>query len=180
MQLRMNEIWISLGANIPGTWGSPRTAVHKAILELQKRNFHVFARSALYSTPPLGPVRQPYYLNMVIGARAPLGPFALLRLLNRLELSAGRRVNGRWHARPLDLDVLDYGGRVLGNASVQRRRGQIVLPHPEMHRRGFVMVPLAQVAPGWRHPTLGIAARQLLERHPSLRYGIRRLTGKRS
>jgi 2-amino-4-hydroxy-6-hydroxymethyldihydropteridine diphosphokinase len=123
----------------------------------------------------MGSVRQPPYLNMVIGVRGNAGPFALLRALKRLEAAAGRRRRGHWRPRPLDLDVLDHGGRVLGRPTARRVDGRLVLPHPEMHKRGFVLVPLAATAPEWRHPRLGASARQLLARRPSAARGIKLL-----
>jgi 2-amino-4-hydroxy-6-hydroxymethyldihydropteridine diphosphokinase len=81
-----------------------------------------------------------------------------------LERKAGRRAGRPQGPRPLDIDILDYGGRRLGWPGRGRRRARLVLPHPEAHRRAFVLVPLAQVAPHWRHPVLGASARALLDR----------------
>jgi 2-amino-4-hydroxy-6-hydroxymethyldihydropteridine diphosphokinase len=98
----------------------------------------------------------------------------LLRLAKRIERQAGRRLGGHWGPRSLDIDVLDYGGRSYGSPSRRRRRGQLVLPHPEMHRRAFVLVPLLEVVPHWSHPALGATARTLLARlGPSHRRGVR-------
>lgn len=78
----------------------------------------------------------------------------------------------RWSARPLDLDLIDDCGRVMNWPEPTRPGGPIVLPHPLMHRRGFVLVPLEEVAPHWRHPVLGASATTLLARDPGLRRGI--------
>ena len=72
----------------------------------------------------------------------------------------------------LDLDLLDYGGRILDWPTLNRTGGPIVLPHPLMHERGFVLVPLEEVAPRWRHPVLGLTAGTLLRRRPELRRSI--------
>lgn len=174
MRAGTNNIWISLGTNIPGTWGEPGVALHRAAAELRKAGFHIFARSPLYRTLPLGLGRQAAYLNMVIGMRGSVSPARLLRLLKSLERRAGRRSRGRWQPRPLDLDILDFGGRVIGRRGRNRMAGQLLLPHPELHKRGFVLVPLAAVAPGWRHPVLGVGASQMLARTPGLARGVER------
>lgn len=171
----MSEIWIGLGANIPGAFGLPRESIAAAIKEMEKAGFIVFARSPLYLTPPLGTVRQPEFLNLVVGIRGSVGLISLLRFLKRLEQMAGRRQRGHWRPRPLDLDILDYGGRIVGRFGPMRVSGQLSLPHPELHKRGFVLVPLASVAPHWQHPVLGMSARQLLAKRPHLVRGIERV-----
>lgn len=163
-----NKIWISLGANIPGKWGHPQQSLARAIRELEQRGFALVAQSPVYTTIPLGSVRQPDFFNMVAELRGSVGPAALLRLLKRLERAAGRRSGVRWGPRPLDLDILDHGGRIMGGSGPRRRRGTLILPHPELHRRGFVLVPLEAVAPWWRHPRLGVRAKALLARQPAL------------
>jgi 2-amino-4-hydroxy-6-hydroxymethyldihydropteridine diphosphokinase len=168
----MDEIWIALGANIPGTFGSPHESLTTAIREIETAGLAVFARSPVYSTPPVGSVRQPQFLNMVVGIRGSVGLIALLRFLKRLERMAGRRQQGHWRPRPLDLDILDYGGRVVGRPGRRRMAGRLSLPHPELHKRGFVLVPLVSVAPHWWHPVLGMNARQLLAKRPYLARGI--------
>ena len=104
-------------------------------------------RSKIYATAPLGPGRQAPYLNAVLLLEADVAPAALLRLLKGLERRAGRRFGPRWGPRCLDIDVLDYGGRRVGWPPRRRERGRLVLPHPEMHRRAFVLVPLLEIAP---------------------------------
>lgn len=114
---------------------------------------------------------------MVIGMQGSIGPGMLLRLLKRLERRAGRIKRGHWKPRPLDLDILDFGGRVIGCRPHNRVEGQLVLPHPELHRRGFVLVPLVTAAHSWRHPALGAHVSQILARTPSLARGIEQTVG---
>ena len=175
VRVSMQVIWISLGANIHGRWGEPEASLLAAICKLEEFGLRVVASSPLYSTPALGNVRQPRYLNMVIGVIGSLGSLKLLHVIKRLEVAAGRRKRGQWGPRPLDLDILDHGGRIIGRPSRRRIEGQLILPHPEMHMRGFVLVPLATICRAWRHPRLDMSARQLLARHPILGRGIRRL-----
>jgi 2-amino-4-hydroxy-6-hydroxymethyldihydropteridine diphosphokinase len=110
----------------------------------------------------------------VLLVQAHMAPAALLRLIKRIERQAGRRLGARWGPRSLDVDILDFGGRRLGWPPRGRPRGRLILPHPEMHRRAFVLVPLLEVDPHWRHPLHAVAGRTLLARLPwATRRGVR-------
>ncbi len=165
-------IWLGLGANIRGRWGGPGEAFSKVLDELEREGLSVVARSSLYSTPPMGSCRQPQYVNAVIEVRGSFAPGSLLRFVKRLERRAGRRMTGRWGPRPLDIDILDFGGRRVGHQRDIRVIGRLELPHPGLSARGFVLVPLAEAAPAWRHPRTGYHARDILRRNPRLKRGI--------
>jgi 2-amino-4-hydroxy-6-hydroxymethyldihydropteridine diphosphokinase len=90
----------------------------------------------------------------------------LLRLLKRIERRAGRTRTRAMAPRALDIDILDHGGRRMGWPPRRRERGRLIIPHPELHARAFVLVPLLDVAPAWRHPVLGLTAKALLSRLP--------------
>ena len=167
------RIQLALGANLAGPWGSPTETIRRAIAALGRVGVVVEACSPLYATAPVGDIRQPAFLNAVVTARGSLAPTDLLRVLKRLERDAGRRTGVRWGPRPLDIDILDHGGRRLGGRARHTLPGRLVLPHPELHRRGFVLVPLAQLNPHWRHPVLHLTARQLLARQPTRARGVR-------
>lgn len=170
----MTRLLLALGANISGVWGGPRETSIRACDELAQAGLRTVRASRIYATVPLGPGRQAPYVNGVLLLQARLAPAALLRLIKQIERRAGRRFGRHWGPRCLDIDILDYGGRRLGWPPRRRERGRLVLPHPEMHRRAFVLVPLLEVAPHWRHPVLGIGARGLLARLGRRgRYGIR-------
>jgi 2-amino-4-hydroxy-6-hydroxymethyldihydropteridine diphosphokinase len=103
-----------------------------------------------------------------------MAPARLLRLLKHIERRAGRKLAPPLSPRPVDIDILDFGGRRLNWPALRRERGRLVLPHPLLHVRSFVLVPLAEVAPTWRHPVLGYQARTLLARLPAkVRSGVR-------
>lgn len=172
----LRPLILALGANISGLWGTPEQAFRHTIHGLQDRGVHIDAISPLIHSAALGNLRQPSYLNAVLLARSSLPPGSLLRLAKRIEREAGRRPRGLWASRPLDIDILDYGGRLL-EQSGKRTPGRLALPHPEIANRGFVLIPLAIVAPGWRHPRLGLSARDLLRRRPALRRGISIVAG---
>src|SRR5918999_466461 len=153
---------ISLGANIAGRWGAPLRSLQSAVRALANCGLKLERASGLYQTVPLGQYRQPLYLNAVVLVKSPYSSAALLRLLKKIERRAGRRTGAVWGPRPLDLDIVDHGGRVEGWPPRHRVRGQIVLPHPEAHRRAFVLVPMLDVAPRWHHSALHQSARVLL------------------
>lgn len=164
---------ISLGANIPSRWGTPPATLRRAVRILEHNRVFIVACSRIYRTPPhLGAGLMPEFYNAAIFVRTNHAFGELLRLLKNIERMAGRQVRARWSARPLDLDLIDCGGRVMNVRAPTRLGGPLVLPHPLMHRRGFVLVPLVEVAPHWRHPVLGMSAETLLRRNPGLARGI--------
>lgn len=174
----MNAIQILLGANVPGRWGPPDRSLRRAVAELRKRGIETTRISGLYATEPIGGPRQPKYLNSVLLAKASIAPGRLIYLLKTLERQAGRRPSVGSKPRPLDLDILGFGGRICGWPARRRRNG-LVLPHPELHRRAFALTPLLDVAPHWRHPTLDAPGRALLYRLRHQRRGVRRVLDSR-
>lgn len=159
----MSTILLALGGNVAGRWGPPGAALARARIELHRHGVRIAAASAVSRTRPLGVLRQPEFHNAVIAVTTGLSPAALLRLCKRLEWAAGRRSGGPRHGpRPLDLDLICHGKRVVGWPVRGRGRGKLILPHPEAHRRDFVLRPLLEVAPDWVHPVLRRSARDLL------------------
>jgi 2-amino-4-hydroxy-6-hydroxymethyldihydropteridine diphosphokinase len=130
--------YIGLGANLD----DPRRHVETAAAQLGRLpSTRLAATSALYRTAPLGPADQPDYINAVARIDTWLTPEALLAELQAIERQHGRVRNGtRWGPRTLDLDLLTFGDRQISSKG-------LMVPHPEMHRRAFVLVPLADVAP---------------------------------
>lgn len=113
------------------------------------------AFSAIYETEPVGPVaEQGAFLNQVGVGETELAPGALLEICLAVERARGRTRNVRWGPRTLDLDILLYGDAVIDEPG-------LIIPHPEMTRRAFVMVPLAEVAPDWDIPGEGRAAGEI-------------------
>lgn len=130
--------YIGLGANL----ADPRRQVERAIAALGALPAtRLEAISRRYRTAPLGPAGQPDYINAVARLATSLTPEDLLSALQGIEQAQGRVRDGtRWGPRTLDLDLLLYGDQVIGTAT-------LTLPHPQLHRRAFVLVPLAEVAP---------------------------------
>jgi 2-amino-4-hydroxy-6-hydroxymethyldihydropteridine diphosphokinase len=161
--------YIALGSNADGAWGPPENTLATALKMLAQSSVHVKAVSGSFMTRPVGGPWQADFVNAVILAEITTSPAALLRSLNRLERAAGRRPGPHWGPRPLDLDIIDVGGAVAWSArprqrvgGARRRAGQIQCPHPEMHRRAFVLEPLAEIAPHWYHSVLRRSVRALL------------------
>ena len=155
---------LGLGSNAAGTWGGPLATLLRVAAELERCGIRTVRASNLYRTKPMSRSPQPSYLNAVLLVEAHLAPGHLLRVLKNIERRAGRTHTRFMGPRALDIDILDYGGRRIGWPAKGRERGRLILPHPELAKRPFVLVPLLDVAPGWRHSTLGVNARALLAR----------------
>lgn len=151
-------ILIALGANLPSAAGAPRATLTKALDELAKRGVAIEAVSPFYASPAWPNPSDPVYVNAVARVRTDLPPAALMTLLHEIETSFGRKRSAKNAPRTLDLDLIDYRGRV--------EQGPPVLPHPRMRGRGFVLVPLSDVAPGWRHPISGETVETLIAALP--------------
>jgi 2-amino-4-hydroxy-6-hydroxymethyldihydropteridine diphosphokinase len=158
--------YIALGSNMNGVWGAPEKSIAEAVVRLGSIGFRVTQVSNLYRTRPVGGPRQPLFTNAVVGGRACVAPGALLRGLKRLEREAGRRRGAHWGPRALDLDIVATSA-IIGyprKSGLRRRDGHLQCPHPEMHKRAFVLVPLSDVAPHWHHQRFGSGLRAWLER----------------
>ena len=158
-------ILIALGANLPSHAGTPAATLRAALRTLPQRNVAVETVSAFYSSAAWPNSDDPEFVNAVASLDTDLPPQALLAVLKQIERAFGRQSADRNAPRPLDLDILDCEGRV--------EPGNPTLPHPRMHERGFVLIPLRDVAPLWRHPVLGLSVDALIESLPA---GARALT----
>jgi 2-amino-4-hydroxy-6-hydroxymethyldihydropteridine diphosphokinase len=157
---------VGLGANCPGPWGTPADTITRALAEIAEAGPRVVAISPFYETAAVGRAGQPPYVNAAIVIDTPLSGEALLRLLKRIERRAGRRGGSPWGARTLDIDILDHKGLVRhwrGRVPRFARPGPrpLILPHPWVAERPFVLRPLLDIAPEWRHPVLKTSAAAL-------------------
>lgn len=126
-----------------------------AIAAMASHGLAIEARSAIYPTAPLGPGGR-RFANAAVAVRTDLSLIEVLRLIKQLEHDFGRRGGRRWGDRVLDLDIIGAGRTVL--------RGTLQVPHPRLAERRFVLDPLVDIAPRWRHPLLNATARQLRSR----------------
>src|SRR5215211_3014960 len=149
-------ILIGLGSNLDGPWGPPSSILRRAIGCLDSLGCRLISASAFVRTSPYGKIDQPDFLNAVARIATRMTPEALLDYLQSIERQAGRTRGERWAPRPLDLDILDYNGIV-------RETPAAGLPHPRIPHRPFVLRPITEIAPRWRHPILGKTAAQMLQ-----------------
>ena len=151
-------ILVALGSNRRGPWGTPHETVSRALQVLNRGGLKLKRSSTLLQSLPFGRTDQPVFVNAVAEVETAIGPVALMQKLHHIERMAGRRRTLRWGPRTLDLDLLDYNGRV------RPRPARPTLPHPGIEERIFVLAPLLEVAPHWRHPVSKLSARAMLRR----------------
>jgi 2-amino-4-hydroxy-6-hydroxymethyldihydropteridine diphosphokinase len=158
------RVIVALGSNRRhGRYGAPRDIVRAAIAAMAAHGISVVATSRLHVTAPVGPSDRSF-VNAAVVALTELAPPALLAELKAIERRFGRRRGRRWAARVLDLDIVAYGVAALPSRLRWRGARGLVVPHRSMHLRRFVLDPVAEVAPDWRHPVLQRSVRQLRAR----------------
>ena len=155
-------ILVALGSNIGGPWGSPRQAVARTLVELNQFPLKLKKASSLIITKPYGVLNQPDFVNAVALIETALSPEALMAKLHAIERAAGRRRRKRWGPRCLDLDLLDYHG--LTRSGARNTLKPLRLPHPGIADRKFVLSPMLEVAPTWRHPINHQTASDMLKK----------------
>ncbi len=146
--------FVGIGSN----QGEPADACREAMRRLSETpGVRLLRSSSFYRTEPVGPQDQPWFINAVAEIRTSLSPRRLFHSLKEIERLMGRAEGPKWGPRLIDLDLLLYGQELL-------QESDLVIPHPELHRRRFVLVPLCELASYAIHPAFGVSARGLLER----------------
>lgn len=157
-------ILVGLGSSLPFLGQPPEDLVRRAI-ETLGRLGRLERASSLYRSPAWPNESDPPFVNAAAAVSVDLGPQALLAALNGIEAGFGRRQGRRNAPRTLDLDLLDFDGRIW----MRTPKSVLELPHPRLSDRDFVLAPLAEIAPEWRHPVSGATARALLSRLSAVR-----------
>ncbi|WP_267139521.1 2-amino-4-hydroxy-6-hydroxymethyldihydropteridine diphosphokinase [Anianabacter salinae] len=170
---------VALGGNQPSEAGSPADTLRAALAEISHNDILVERVSRFFSTPCFPPGAGPDFVNAAVRVRTALTAPDLLAHLHGIEARFGRVRRRRWAERPLDLDLLALGETVLPDAATHARWRDLnlaaqqttapdglILPHPRLHERGFVLIPLCDVAPDWRHPLLGMTAAEMAKQLP--------------
>ena len=157
----MSFVFIGLGANLtPAGYRNPREGCEAALVALQEEGVFLERISNWYETAPVPISDQPWYLNAVALATTSGDAAMTLAALHRIELGFGRVRGIRNEARVLDLDLLDFDGQ-------RNQSPSLMLPHPRMHQRAFVLLPLRELSPKWRHPVSGILIDDLISQLPT-------------
>lgn len=172
---------IALGGNMPSVVGSPPKTLQSALERLDEMGGHVIAISKFYQTPCFPVGAGPDYVNAAAKIQYAGDPWAFLAMLHDVETEFGRERVQRWGRRTLDLDLVAAGQDVVPNVEtyvnwrdlsvenqMQETPDQLILPHPRMQDRAFVLIPLLDIAADWRHPVLGRSVSEMTANLPEI------------
>ena len=171
---------IAMGANLPSATGTALQTLERSLELFLSESLQVQRISQWFSTPAFPADSGPDFVNGVVAVKTDLPPKAVLSALHRIEAAMGRTRENRWEPRLCDLDLIAYDDIVLPDLETFKRwkeldfpnqktqaPDQLVLPHPRLQDRSFVLVPLNDVAPDWVHPVTGITVSEMLAALPA-------------
>ena len=145
-------VHLGLGSNL----GDRKEYLSTACNQLRSEAVREFRASSIYESEPLLKMPQRKYFIMVVCGLTVLSPQEFLKKCQQIELNLGRIRRERWGSREIDIDILSYGSRIIDNAD-------LVIPHPEIQNRSFVLMPMLELSPEWFHPETGIKIKALWE-----------------
>nr|WP_282569065.1 2-amino-4-hydroxy-6-hydroxymethyldihydropteridine diphosphokinase [Aliiroseovarius sp. S2029] len=168
-----------MGSNATSSLRESAKIIHDAVEQLAALGLRITRKSRYYSTPCFPAGAGPDFVNAVVGIDSDLPPADILAVLHEVEEAFGRERPSRWAPRTLDLDLLACGDQILPDIFILKRwmtlplaeqmkqaPDQLILPHPRLHERAFVLIPLADVAPQWRHPITQMTVKQMVDELP--------------
>lgn len=188
-QKSVTKVAVALGSNVTSPFGTPLQTVVRALKILQSKHLRLSTQSGYYATPSFPAGSGPDFINAVAVYIVSQNAKVLLQILHDIEAEFNRMRSSRWAPRTLDLDLLAYGDQVLPDAKTQRQwvdlepgkqqrlaPDQLIVPHPRLQDRAFVLVPWAEIDPNWRHPLSGLSVREMCDALPeSEKSAIRRI-----
>ncbi len=150
--LKLNKTHLLTGANLGDRFGT----LLEANRLIEEKIGRIVNASSLYETEAWGNVDQPAYINQALEVETTLSPEDVLSVIFEIEAALGRIRRNKWEARPIDIDILFYENRVV-------ETDNLTIPHPHLHRRNFVLLPLLEIVPDMQHPVLGKTIEELYE-----------------
>lgn len=147
-------LWLGLGSNL----GNRQGQIKNACTLLHKRGLPIHTYAPLYATDPLGFEDQPEFINTIVGIHTDLNPIEVLSIVKQIEQDLGRKKRHHWGPREIDIDIVLFKDTIFDSPELQ-------IPHPEMGKREFVLLPLAEVAPQLKHPLTGKTIQELLKHY---------------
>lgn len=177
--LSCHSVVVAFGSNQTSSLGKPLEIIELACATLSRRIGHPVRKSRMYRTPAFPAGAGPDFVNAAAAFETNLSPIEVLSICHDIENVAGRTREVRWGQRTLDIDLIAFGDTFLPNLTVhqhwrdlpltqqtQQTPDQLIVPHPRLQDRAFVLVPMMDVAPDWVHPILKITPRQMLNALP--------------
>lgn len=169
-----NICLVALGSNVEFQADSPASIIERALISMEKGGLEIRARSRFFRTPAYPAGAGPDFVNAAVSVTTLCDAARILAHLHAIEVEFGRVRTQRWEARTLDLDLIAVGAQVLPDPKTHRHwcempleqqqaatPAELILPHPRLAERAFVLVPLMDVAPDWSHPLTGATVRQM-------------------
>lgn len=170
MEFGLAQVILAFGGNIESVFGAPKDSLQLALQRLNASGVPIELVSSFYRSPPMGPSYQADFINLVAVGRTRYSPSNLLRHLKDLERAFGRRGGLHWGPRPLDIDIIAYERQIMNWPTGSKdlpasKHSPLILPHPRLHVRPFVLLPLDEILPEWRHPVFHMNSARLMALH---------------